>query len=185
VINADAPSTYAARIEEEPSRRSARLSRVAVDLRQSSAFCADRQRAGAHRRPRQNISKRIIAINGEDSAAGRCVGVSHMANLRLKSSCATFSTASRTAMPPRRSTSGPATRTWTDSIRRCSASCWFTLMENPHLTFGIHLLCLHQNLERMATTTNIAKRLHGERPVAVAQAAEKPDHRQHAHHGQV
>jgi phosphate transport system protein len=159
VINADATIDNMQRaIEERAIETIARRQPVAIDLRQVVGILRIANELERIGDLAKNISKRIIAINGEDMPRRSLRGVSHMANLMLAQLRDVLdSFAHRDA--------AKAVDVWTrdQDVDRLYTSLFRELLvhmtENPvTVTFGIHLLFCTKNLERMGDhATNIAE----------------------------
>jgi phosphate transport system protein len=159
VINADATIDNMQRaIEERAIETIARRQPVAIDLRQVVGILRIANELERIGDLAKNISKRIIAINGEDMPRRSLRGVSHMANLmmaQLRDVLDSFA----------RRDAAKAVDVWTrdQDVDRLYTSLFRELlvhmMENPvTVTFGIHLLFCTKNLERMGDhATNIAE----------------------------
>ena len=159
VINADAAIDNMQRaIEERAIETIARRQPVAVDLRQVVGILRIANELERIGDLAKNISKRIIAINGEDMPRRSLRGVSHMANLMLAQLRDVLDSFARRD-------AAKAIEVWTrdQDVDRLYTSLFRELlvhmMENPiTVTFGIHLLFCTKNLERMGDhATNIAE----------------------------
>jgi phosphate transport system protein len=162
VINADATIDNMQRaIEERAIETIARRQPVAIDLRQVVGILRIANELERIGDLAKNISKRIIAINGEEMPRRSLGGVRHMANLMLAQLRDVLdSFARRDAVK--------AIDVWTrdQDVDRLYTSLFRELLihmtENPAtVTFGIHLLFCTKNLERMGDhATNIAETVH-------------------------
>ena len=186
VIKADATIDNMQRaIEERAIETIARRQPVAVDLRQVVGILRIANELERIGDLAKNISKRIIAINGEDMPRRSLRGVSHMANLMLAQLRDVLDSFARRD-------AAKAVDVWTrdQDVDRLYTSLFRELlvhmMENPdHGDLRDSPAVLHQEPRahgRSCDQYRGGRLLHGERPFAVARAAEGRRH-QHAHRG--
>ena len=162
VVAADATIDVMQRtIEERAIETIARRQPVANDLRQVVGIVRIANELEHIGDLAKNISKRIIAIGGQDTPRRLTHGVSHMATLMLTQLRDVLDSFARRDVTK-------AVDVWTrdQEVDRLCTSLFRELlvymMENPvTLTFGVHLLFCIKNLERMGDhATNIAESIY-------------------------
>jgi phosphate transport system protein len=162
VVVADATIDVMQRtIEERAIETIARRQPVADDLRQVVGIVRIANELERIGDLAKNISKRIIAISGQDTPRRPMRGVSHMATLMLTQLRDVLDSFARREVTK-------AVDVWTrdQEVDRLCTSLFRELlaymMENPvTLTFGVHLLFCIKNLERMGDhATNIAESIY-------------------------
>ena len=147
-------------IEESAIETIARRQPVGGDLRQIISILRIANEIERIGDLAKNISKRIIAIHGEDAPRGQCAGSATWL-LSCWFRCGMSLTVLRAVMSRRRSKFGHRTKTSTVYAQFISGASRLHDGKVRRYVLRCPLAILHENLERMGDhTTNIAEAIH-------------------------